>query len=228
MDKLTEANSQVWEAKFRSHPYGRYPSEEMVRFLARTFRGRQKSEPVRVLELGCGPGANLWAIAREGYQTAGIDFSPTAIRQAAERMAEEGLKPADLRIGHMGELPWPDGYFDAVIDIDSLSTNTWTNILAIMAESHRVLKKGGHFFGQILGTRTFGCGTGTVIDDHATECDVPDGVVAGSGIAHFFAEDEIKEILTPFDDRKIGWTHRNDPDSGTDVFYWVFKARKPG
>ena len=226
MDTLTKANSQVWEQKFSSHPYGRYPSEEMVRFLARTFRGRQKSEPVHVLELGCGPGANLWAIAREGYQTAGIDFSPTAIRQATERMAEEGLKPADLKLGHMGELPWPDDTFDAVVDVEGICCNSWDNVVATIAEVKRILKPGGHFYSFLLGTKTTGRGSGTVIDDHGTETDFQSGVLVGSGMTHFFTEDELITLTSDFIDRKIGFHDRKDPDSGSTIFDWVVKVRK--
>lgn len=226
MDQLTSDNAERWEQTFRSQPYGRYPSEDIVRFLARTFRGRQKTEPVRVLDLGCGPGANLWAIVREGYQTAGIDFSPTAIRRAAERLVEEGLAPADLKLGDFRVLPWPDHSFDAVIDDDSLSTNHWDTIQATIAEIRRVLKPGGWFAAKLLGAATTGAGSGRPVDDHGSEWDPTEGVIAGHGLIHCFTEAEIPALLADFADVRIGSTQRRDLESGWDVFYWVFKGRK--
>lgn len=225
MDTLTAANAALWENKLQK-PYGRYPSEEMIRFLARTFRERQKSEPVRILELGCGPGANLWAISREGYQVAGIDFSPTAIRRAAERMTEEGLPEADLKVGSMSSLPWPNDYFDAVIDVEGICCNTWQVAVSTVAEAERVLKPGGHVYSFLLGTKTSGRGSGRVIDDRGTETDFTAGVLQGSGITHFFSEEELRELFGNFTDMRTGFHDRKDADHGWVIFDWVVKARK--
>ncbi len=56
-------------------------NEELVRFVSRC-------EPIEVrglrkfLDLGCGAGANLWMLAREGFDAYGIDSSPTALNLA--------------------------------------------------------------------------------------------------------------------------------------------------
>ncbi len=44
----------------------------------------KKIEPCRVLELGCGTGADSTFLAEQGFQVTGIDFSNKAIEQAKE------------------------------------------------------------------------------------------------------------------------------------------------
>src|SRR6218665_938871 len=63
-----------WDEKFRSRSWGRYPPEDLVRFMGRRFRAADKGA-VKVLEVGCGPGANLWFMHREGFAVHGIDIS---------------------------------------------------------------------------------------------------------------------------------------------------------
>ena len=54
-----------WEEVFRSRKWGRYPPEELVRFIATHFKDT-RSPPATILELGCGGGANTWFMARQG------------------------------------------------------------------------------------------------------------------------------------------------------------------
>src|SRR5690606_11061234 len=73
--------------------------------------------PARVLDLGCGPGLYLQALAARGHACRGIDFSPASVAYARQQAAEAGLaidyEEADLRAAEFG----PDGHFDAVMQI---------------------------------------------------------------------------------------------------------------
>ena len=58
-----------------------YPNEELLRFLGRTYfnvphEGRKN---INILEVGCGSGANLWAIAREGFSAHGLELSQSGV-----------------------------------------------------------------------------------------------------------------------------------------------------
>ena len=46
-----------------------YPNEEMCRFMGRRYFSTERSERanISILEVGCGSGANLWMLAREGF-----------------------------------------------------------------------------------------------------------------------------------------------------------------
>ncbi|MFO7853706.1 MAG: class I SAM-dependent methyltransferase [Paracoccaceae bacterium] len=47
----------------------------------------------RVLDLGCGPGASSFALARDGAETTGLDVSPDLLAVARARAAEPGAPP---------------------------------------------------------------------------------------------------------------------------------------
>jgi methyl halide transferase len=82
---------QEWEEKYekgeRPWDVGE-PEEELVRFA--------ESNPLKpgsnVLELGCGTGTDSIYLARKGFNVVGIDFSPSAIKEAEEKAREEHLE----------------------------------------------------------------------------------------------------------------------------------------
>ncbi len=80
---------RTWEDIFRSQAWGKYPSEDVIRFVARNFYTVPERDAIRILEVGCGPGANVWYIAKEGFSAYGIDGSTTAITICRQRMAAE-------------------------------------------------------------------------------------------------------------------------------------------
>src|SRR3989338_994735 len=75
---LVENNTKlmnIFEKKYQETGFEsqrKYPNESLVAF-ASEINGR-------VLDLGCGSGANTWFLAKEGKETYGIDSSPTAIK----------------------------------------------------------------------------------------------------------------------------------------------------
>ena len=124
MSNIVDASTwdPIWDDIFRSKGWGRHPPEHIVRFIARTFSSVRDRSIIRLLEIGCGPGANIWFMAREGFSVCGIDGSATAIHRARQRLTEEGLT-ADLRIGDYAQFPWPDSTFDGAIENVSLYCN---------------------------------------------------------------------------------------------------------
>lgn len=138
-----------WEHIYTTQEWGKYPGESLIRFVARNFYARDR-KTVKILEVGCGTGANIWYISREGFQAAyGIDGSNAAIQKATSRLQAEGLS-ADLRVGDIISLPYENDFFDAVIDNECLYCNTLPKTEMILGEIKRVLKTGG-----LLYSRTF-------------------------------------------------------------------------
>ena len=93
----------------------RYPYDSVVTFIFRNFRRDVKRNDIRILEVGCGCGNNLWFAAREGFKIFGVDGSPSAIEYANRRLEEDGLA-GDLRVSDFASLPFESEYFDFVID----------------------------------------------------------------------------------------------------------------
>lgn len=126
----------------------KYPNEELLRFLLREFifkKDRKKMKDIHVLDLGCGPGANLWTIAKEGFGAYGIDLSPKAIDLCRQMMDHWGV-PAELKVADMTEIPYGNKTFDAVVDIFSSFCLSEEEFLTCLDEVKRVLKKKGKFF----------------------------------------------------------------------------------
>ena len=218
-----------WEKIFASRSWGGYPPEELVRFIARSFRQIPNKSEVHVLEIGCGPGPNIWYLVREGFTVAGIDGSPTAIRQAKEKLTWEGLPcempRVDLKVGNFAKLPWADEYFDAIVDLEALYANPMENIKDSVAEIRRTLKPGGRFFGKMFGIQTSGSDSGEMFEP-GTIRNPKTGPCAGNDVSHFFAKEELEELFRYFCDLSIDHVCRTDHNASEQIFEWLVSARK--
>ena len=133
----------------------RYPNEEFCRFMGRNFlhilhKGRTD---IKILETGCGSGANLWMVAKEGFDTYGIDISEESL-SLCKTMLDVYNTSATLQVQDMAKLSFPDQFFDAVVDIFSsycLTKNQGEEYLSRVA---RTLKKGGVFFSYFPSKRS--------------------------------------------------------------------------
>ena len=198
-----------WDEKFRSRAWGRYPPEDLVRFMGRNWRDADKAA-VKVLETGCGPGANLCFMHREGFAVHGIDVP---------------APEPDLRVGNFNSLPWPDTHFDVAIDIFALYANTTDVIRATLAEIARVLKPGALFYSKLWGTGCTGCGQGRQLEP-GTYDDIPEGPCKGMGVSHFFTREEIAPLFgTWFDAMAIDTVQRTDTAANQRIeeFHCQFK-----
>ena len=71
----------------------KYPNEELCRFVGRNFSHFTSGEKssMRVLEVGCGSGSNLWMLAREGFDAFGVDFGRQRGRERRDRPRDQRL-----------------------------------------------------------------------------------------------------------------------------------------
>lgn len=143
---------KIWDHIFLSKEWGRYPSEHLVRFTAINFYKANRKG--KILEVGCGPGGNIWYFSREGLDAHGIDSSTVAIKQAKRRLSEDKLT-ANLCVGDIEKLPYQDQMFDAVVDSACLYNNSIEKTKKILSEIKRVLKPEGLFFSQTFADDTY-------------------------------------------------------------------------
>lgn len=90
----------------------------------------------RVLDVGCGTGANLAAFRQNG-ELFGIDYSPDAIRLCRLRAETKTAVATALA------LPFADESFDAVLSCDVLCHRSIRDKKVPLSEMNRVLRPGG-------------------------------------------------------------------------------------
>lgn len=94
---------------------------------------RTANKDLRILDVGCGTGANLEMLKKYG-QSEGVDVSDDAL----EFCRQKGLK---VHKGLAEKLPFDDETFDLVTALDVVEH--LDDDIAGLAEMHRILKKGG-------------------------------------------------------------------------------------
>lgn len=199
----------VWERVFTSQEWGKYPGEDVIRFIARNFYQLEDRRSVKILEIGSGPGANLWFLAREGFDVYAIEGSLSGVEQAKARLDKElpGWR-GEVLCGDFSSLPYDSETFDAVIDVEAVTCNPFAESVAIYKEVHRVLKPGGKLYSRTFAKGTLGDETGEKISHNCYLTDT--GPMAGKGPTRFTADDEIAQLLAPFSSFSFGELARSE------------------
>ena len=92
------------------------------------------ADGVDVLDVACGSGLAVRLASERGARVAGIDASARLVHVARLRSPH-----ADVRVGDMFDLPWPDATFDVVTSYRGI----WGGCEAALAEAARVCRPGG-------------------------------------------------------------------------------------
>jgi tellurite methyltransferase len=118
------------------------------------LRGRITSS-MRVLDAGCGAGRNSEYLMRCGADVHGVDADPAQIeriRHVAATIAPS-LPPTHFSVAQLDDLPFPDGYFDAVICSAVLHFSQDTvQFEKAVSQMWRILTPGGVFFARLAST----------------------------------------------------------------------------
>jgi ubiquinone/menaquinone biosynthesis C-methylase UbiE len=117
---------------------------DMLAFVEAVLQKEGRSPAGRLLELGCGDGCLTLPLARMGFETYGIDIAPTAIAWGREKAQAQGLSP-DFRLGNVLDLPYPDNFFDLVVDGHCLHCIIGDDRSRCLSQALRVTRPGGLF-----------------------------------------------------------------------------------
>ena len=216
----------IWDTIFRQQEWGKYPGEELIRFIAKNFYSVERRQYVRILEVGCGPGANIWFCAREGFQVYGIDGSSTAIARCRARLDSEiDNWQGRIQTGDICSIDFPADYFDAVIDCEAICCNDITSSKLIYREAARVLKVGGKLFSKAFAVGSWGWGTGEKLGHNAFLCN--EGPLKGEGYTRFTDRSEIPDLLGPaFNLLSIEKLSRTLSNGRDEIIEWIIEAEK--
>lgn len=214
---------ETWEAIHATQEWGQYPSEQVIRFIARNYYQCSRPE-VKILDFGCGGGSHTWYLAREKFDTYAFDGSFSAVNRVNKKLEAEGLH-ADVRVRDALELDYEIEFFDCVIDSAVVYANTYENIVAMYQKIYELLKPGGKLFSISFTIGTTGFGTGKEIEKH-TFCDITEGSLSGRGTTHFFEEAELKEVLMQVGFQNIVVDQLRFTDQGSVVEQFLVQAVK--
>src|SRR3989442_13282427 len=112
--------------------------EEALRLLVE-FAGAAPEDTV--LDVACGPGLVVCALAAVVRHATGIDVTPAMIERARALAADKGLANVAWGVGDVLPLPYPDGAFSLVIS--RFAFHHFPEPRAVLAEMKRVCAPGG-------------------------------------------------------------------------------------
>ena len=206
-----------WEEVYRGGGHmSIWPWTDVVTLV---MRHAQPAAGARVLELGCGPGANIPFLMSLGYEYYSVEGSASAVSALVEKYPD--VKNNIVEGDFTQELPF-DGQFDLVLDRGSLTHNPTSSIERCIANAGAKLKPGGKFVCVDWFSRVHSeYGRGEKTDDPYTEKNFPDGQFAGLGAVHFATEEHIHELFSGYTLLSLEHTVRERilPDDG-----WVLGA----
>lgn len=214
---------EAWEKIHKSKNWGAYPSEHIIRFVARNYYNTDRKN-IKILDFGCGTGANSWYLAREGFDTYAFDISECAIEKLLSKFESENLK---VHAKAMDGLTWDyeDNFFDAAIDNVSILCNKSEDIKQMYGKVYDMLKKGGKFITVVFDKETTGYGTGHEVEPGTYE-GIDKGRLQGIGYRHFFDRDELFGMLSDVGFKNINIDFIKYSDNGDIVSQLVAIGEK--
>lgn len=187
----------IWNKNYLLGRYNRFPFDAVVSFVLRTYGNSSDRKNIKILDLGCGGGNNSIFIASEGFSLYAIDGSRESINLTKKRLDEMGLTNFSLSHCDLASTPYPDNFFDCIIDRQSMGHNSKKDIMAIITEIYRILKPNGRYFGIMFHredpNKIYGKKLGN--GDYK---DFKKGTFAKSGLVHFTNTAEIKNLFVKF------------------------------
>lgn len=216
--------SKEWEIIHSTQAWGRYPSEFVVRFVARNYYNNARNK-IRILDFGCGAGANTWYLAKEGFDVYAFDGSISAVNKAREYLKKEGYSNVHFSVMDGNEITYEKNFFDCVIDNACIYANKKRFIISMYRQIYEVLKLGGKLFTSCFGKETMGYGTGNCIEN-GTYDSITNGVLQGRALVHFFDKNELEQLLESVGFKNILIDENLYTDNGNKVHMYIAKAEK--
>ena len=189
--------SKAWDWEVVKNPVWRIPCEESFYYAS---RWKEKGYS-HLLDLGCGLGRHTVFFTKQGFCISAMDLSSEAVRSTEAWLKDEAIL-ADVKLGDMLSLPYPDASFDCLFSYHVISHTDTPGAKKIISEIHRVLMPDGEIFLTLCSKDTWSYKDAgfPVIDENSvlktdgTEVNVP----------HFYVNlDDVFVLLEGFEIIKV-------------------------
>ena len=192
--------SAEWEEQYANNAQmSIWPWSDLVSYIYR-YTEIPKRLNVKVLEIGCGAGANIRLFQELGAEYCAIDGSKTIIKMLKDKYP---MYANNLVVGDFTkEIPF-DETFDVIVDRAALTHNTTEDIKKTVKLLEGCLsKKGGQFIGVDWFSKShddFILGDKILNDPYTKYMGDVKGQFAGVGNVHFSDDAHLIELFSNFD-----------------------------
>jgi SAM-dependent methyltransferase len=219
--------STEWDRVYRGNKQlSRWPWSDLVSYVHRYARPGDGFQ--RVLELGCGAGANIPFFETLGTDYHGIEGSPSIVQLLHEQFPKIRGR---IVVGDFTETIPFDGKFDLVVDRSSITHNVTTAIHRTLGMIFFRLRAGGKFIGiDWFSMEHSDAQLGDALDAW-TRTNIRNGQFSGIGAVHFSNHEHLRELLreSGFEIERLEHKQVDTvvPEGNNRFAAWNFVAVKP-
>jgi len=212
-EATAETNIKIWDDLHRQSQWGTCPEPAVARWAMRRWGGQDKDAKgmPRILEVGCGTGAQAIWLGHHGFIVDACDASQEAIERAHLAVDRAGINHS-VRL-YKAESPHLIGYgvapgtYDGVVDVCCLQHVA--DIDNALKEIHELLKTGGQLLSIIAS------------DEHSV--DVKHGI-EGATFHRLPLWEMYNHFTTLFS--HINVETMSHTDNGKNISHWIVQATK--
>jgi SAM-dependent methyltransferase len=189
-------NLDSWERLYSdSRHISVWPWTDVVSLTLR--HAKPRGEEFRVLELGCGAGANIPFFRHLGVEYWGMDGSATTIARLQQAYPDLARR---LSVGDFTRALPATGQLDLIIDRGSLTHNDSAGIRRALDLCRQALRPGGFLIAVDLFSADFDeMQNGAAGPDPQTRVHFSGGRLDGTGLAHFADRASVNALFSDFE-----------------------------
>jgi SAM-dependent methyltransferase len=218
--------SKEWDEIYRSDAHlSIWPWTDLVSLVMRFAKDTVQGS--KVLEIGCGAGANVTFFESLNVDYYAIEGSQSMVSKLKEKFND---KANHFHCGDFTKDFHFKGPFDLIIDRGSLPHNTDQGIRSAITLAYETLKPGGKLVSiDWCSDQHYGFQSGDPAEDNYTRTNITEGALAGTGRVHFSDEENIRDILKDWDIELLQHKEFKQcfPATPFDLAFWNLVAVRP-
>lgn len=207
----------VWDAIYQNFQKGGEAwaslSEDIHPFF-KQFLERSEFSFKHALDIGCGTGKYLKLLQAGGFETDGVDSSPTAV-EMVQRELGPGVK---ITCADMFGYDIPKNRYDLILSVSTIHHGTKEQVRQLVGKIHQALAENGKIFITLPDIES--SQKWNTFKEHQKVAEGTYAPMSGpeKGLPHsFYSQEEIKELFSPFKNLQMDLDERGR---------WIIGAEK--